>query len=83
MANTSSAKKKIRQIAKRRLRNRYKLVTTRNLIKKLRKTTEKEAATVLLPRTVSMIDRCSKHHIFHRNKAANLKSKLTRYVNSL
>ncbi|MCZ2356600.1 MAG: 30S ribosomal protein S20 [Bacteroidia bacterium] len=83
MANTSSAKKRIRQIAKRRLRNRYKLVTTRTLIKTLRKTKEKETATSLFPRVVSMIDRCSKHHIFHRNKAANLKSKLAKYINTL
>ena len=66
-----------------RLRNRYQHKTTRNAIKKLRTETDKKAAQALLPSVVSMIDKLAKRNIIHANKAANLKSKLTRQVAQL
>ena len=58
MAHHLSAKKRIRQIESRRVRNKYSARTTRNAVKKLRGTTDKEAAayalntlTNLLPET--------------------------------
>ncbi len=83
MANHKSAEKRIRSSRKRRERNRYQHKTTRNAIKKLRNTTSKEEALEMLPRVISMIDKIAKNHIIHKNKAANLKSKLTKHVNSL
>lgn len=83
MAHHKSAQKRIRQIAKRRLRNRYYAKTTRNAIKKLRTIEDKKEATTLLPSVVSMVDRLAKRHIIHRNKAANLKSSLMKRVNTL
>jgi small subunit ribosomal protein S20 len=83
MPNIKSAKKRVRQSEKRRLRNRYRLVTTRNLIKKLLKTKEAEAAQAMLPEITSALDRLAVKRIIHRNKAANQKSRLTRFVNSL
>jgi len=83
MANHQSAKKRIRQSEKRRLHNKYYAKTTRNAVKKLRLTTEKEEATKLLPKVSSLIDKLAKRNIIHKNKAANLKSKLTRHVNKL
>jgi small subunit ribosomal protein S20 len=83
MANHKSAVKRIRQIKARRLRNRYYAKTTRNLIKKLRLTTEKAAASELLPKVVSLVDKLAKKNRIHKNKASNLKSGLTRYVNHL
>ena len=83
MANHKSAKKRIRQNAARRLRNRYRIATTRTSIKKLRSLTDKEAAAEMLPGVVSQIDRCVKKNLYHRNKAANLKSQLSKFVNSL
>ncbi|RMG78588.1 MAG: 30S ribosomal protein S20 [Bacteroidetes bacterium] len=83
MANIKSAKKRIRQIAKRRLHNRYYHKTTRNAIKKLRNTTDKKEALEMLPKVVAMIDKLAKRNIIHKNKAANLKSKLTKHVNAL
>lgn len=65
------------------MRNRYQHKTTRNAIKKLRNETDKKKAEALLPSVVSMIDKLSKRNIIHSNKAANLKSKLTRQVASL
>jgi len=66
-----------------RLRNRYQHKTTRNVIKKLRSETNKKKASALLPSVVSMIDKLAKRNIIHDNKAANLKSKLTKMVSAL
>lgn len=83
MANNPGAKKRIRQNATRRLRNRNQLSKTRTAMKNLRKEEDKSAAEKLLPDTISLIDRCVKNNIFHRNKAARLKSSLTKHVASL
>jgi len=66
-----------------RLRNRYQHKTTRNAIKKLRSETNKKKASALLPSVVSMIDKLAKRNIIHDNKAANLKSKLSKLVAAL
>ncbi len=83
MANHKSAKKRIRQNAKRRLRNRYKKTTMRTLVKRLRATEDKAQAIEMLPQVVSTIDRVAKVHIIHKNTASHLKSKLYRHVNAL
>ncbi|MCU4156510.1 30S ribosomal protein S20 [Carboxylicivirga sp. A043] len=83
MANHQSAKKRIRQIEKRRVHNRYYAKTARNAVKVLKGTSEKEAAQELLPKVASMLDKLAKRNIIHKNKAANLKSKLTKHVNTL
>jgi small subunit ribosomal protein S20 len=83
MANHQSAKKRIRQSEKRRVHNKYYAKSARNAIKQLRDTSEKEAAQELLPKVASLIDKLAKRNIIHKNKAANLKSKLTRKVNKL
>lgn len=83
MANHKSALKRIRSSEVKRLRNRYQHKTTRNAIKKLRETTEKAAAEKLFPEVVSMIDKLAKNNIIHSNKAANLKSGLSKHVASL
>ncbi len=83
MAQHKSAMKRIRQDAKKRLHNRYYAKTTRNAIKDLRNTTDKEEATKLYPEVVSMIDKLAKRNIIHKNKASNLKSKLALQINHL
>ncbi len=83
MANHLSAKKRIRQSEKRRLHNKYYAKTTRNAIKVLREMSDKKEAEALLPKVSSMLDKLAKKNIIHKNKAANLKSKLTVHVNAL
>jgi len=83
MANHKSSIKRIRANAAKRLRNRYQAKTTRNAIKKLRGITDKKEASELLPRISSMLDRLAKRNIIHKNKAANNKSKLAKFVNHL
>jgi small subunit ribosomal protein S20 len=83
MANHKSSEKRIRQTETRRLENRYYARTTRNAIKKLRDTEKKDDASALLPKVTQMLDKLAKKNVIHKNKAANLKSSLTKHVNSL
>ncbi len=83
MANHLSAKKRIRQTEARRLHNRYAARTTRNAVRKLRASTDKAEATEMLPRVVAMLDKLAKKNQIHKNKAANIKSKITKHVNSI
>lgn len=76
MAHHKSAKKAMRQAEKRNAANRYVGKTTRNAIKKLRGTTDASEAAKAMPDVISMIDKLAKKKVIHRNKAANLKSKL-------
>ena len=83
MANHKSAKKRIRQNENTRIHNRYYSRSARNAIKELRNTTDKKAAAELFPKVASMLDKLAKMNVIHLNKAANLKSSLSRHVNNL
>ncbi len=83
MANHKSAKKRIRSNDRKRIRNRYQAKTTRNAVRTLRSTEKKQEAVVLLPKVVAMLDKLAKRSVIHKNKASNLKSKLTRFVSKL
>ena len=83
MANHKSAIKRIRQSEKRRLLNKYFHKTTRNAMSKLRSLSNKKEASTLLPKVVAMLDKLTKRNIIHKNKASNLKSKLTKHVNAI
>jgi small subunit ribosomal protein S20 len=83
MANHKATKKDVRQAEKRRDRNRFYGKTTRNAIRDLRAVKEQKAAGEQLPEVASMIDKLAKKGVIHKNKAANLKSKLARKVNTL
>lgn len=83
MANHKATKKDVRQSAKRRERNRYYGKTTRNAIRDLKAVTDKAAAGEKMPDVISMIDKLAKRGVIHKNKASNLKSKLTKKVNAL
>ncbi|MFH6984851.1 30S ribosomal protein S20 [Marinoscillum sp. 108] len=83
MANHKSALKRIRSNEAKRLRNRYQHKTTRTFIKRLREATDKTEAQKLLGEVLGMVDKLAKNNIIHNNKAANLKSSLTKRVNAL
>jgi len=83
MAQHQSSKKRIRQDAKIRLRNRYYKKSTRTAIMKLREMEDSKEAKKFLPHVIGMIDRLAKKNTWHKNKASNLKSKLTIFVNKL
>ena len=83
MANHKSSIKRIRQIQRKRLHNKYYAKTARNAVRKLRATTDKAAAIEFLPKVSSMFDKLAKRNIIHQNKASNLKSKLSKYIAKL
>ena len=80
MANHKSSIKRIRTNEKKRIHNRYFTRTMRNAVRKFRALTEKTEATAELPKITSMIDKVAKRGLIHKNKAANLKSKLAKQV---
>jgi len=83
MAQHKSSKKRIRQDAKKRVANRFYKKTTRTAIRTLREIEDKADAEKFLPKVISMIDRLAKRNTWHNKKAANLKGKLTKFVNGL
>ncbi len=79
MANHQATKKDVRQSTKRRERNRYYGKTTRNAIRDIKELKGKDA-TEKMPDVISQIDKLVKRGIIHKNKASNLKRKLTKSV---
>lgn len=83
MANHKATKKDVRQAAKRRERNKYYGKTTRNAIRDLKDIKVAGEAGEKLPAVLAMVDKLAKKGVIHKNKAANLKSKLAKRVNTL
>lgn len=83
MANHKSALKRIRSNEAKRLRNKYQHKTTRNAVRDLRNETDKKEAEGRLVKVTAMLDKLAKNNIIHKNKAANLKSKLSKHVAAL
>jgi len=83
MPNHKSAIKRVRQNNAKKLHNKYYAKTTRNAVKGLRNLTDKQEAQNKLPEVTAMVDKLAKKNIIHKNKAANLKSSLSRHVNQL
>jgi small subunit ribosomal protein S20 len=83
MPQHKSAEKRVRQSQKRRVRNVQKLSQMKTSVKKVRSVSDKETGVIELKKAVSILDRLAIKGIIHKNKASNLKSKLTRLVNSL
>ena len=84
MANTPSAKKRIRQNEKRRLRNRAVRSAVRGSVKSAREALSgkaKDSAT-LVREAIRAIDRAVTKGIIHRNTAARRKSALARKLNA-
>ncbi|MBN2638813.1 MAG: 30S ribosomal protein S20 [Bacteroidales bacterium] len=83
MANHKSAIKRIRQNETKKLHNRYYAKTMRNAVRKFRTLEDKKEAEEQLPKLYAMIDKLAKRNIIHKNKAGNLKSKITKYAHAL
>jgi small subunit ribosomal protein S20 len=84
LANTSSAKKRIRQNEKRRLRNRSVRSAVRGSVKSAREALGSKAAdsTTVVAAAIRAIDRAVTKGIMHRNTAARRKSALARRLNA-
>lgn len=83
MANNSSALKRVRQIEKRTATNRVLKTKVKNLRKNIDEAAaggDDKAISEALAKYSSAVDRAAKKSIFHKNKAANLKSKASASV---
>lgn len=83
MANHKSALKRVRSNEAKRLRNRYQHKTARTFVRRLRAATDKAEAQELFQTVSGMLDKLAKNNIIHKNKAANLKSGLSKHVAAL
>jgi|TARA_B100001093_G_scaffold307531_1_gene293487 small subunit ribosomal protein S20 len=83
MANHKSAIKRIRQTETKKQLNHLQHKTTRNSIKKLKDTTSRKEAEKLYKNVISNLDKLAKNNVIHKNKSANIKSKLAKHVSSL
>ncbi len=84
MANTASAKKRVRQNEKRRLRNLFHKSRMKTFIKKARRAIDAKDLTLaedLVRQAVRYIDRTAERGVIHRNTAARYKSRLMRAFN--
>jgi len=83
MAHHQSAVKRIRIAEKNRLVNRNNKSKLNTLIKAVRTAENKEDAQKALDKVVPFLDKMAGKNTIHANKAANQKSKLTRFVNKM
>jgi|TARA_B110000208_G_C11612033_1_gene373978 small subunit ribosomal protein S20 len=93
MANSKSAKKRIRVNERNRLENRVYKGNVKSTIKnyldqlknyqKSQNSEDKQKAQEILQIAYSRIDKAVKKNIFHKNKAARKKSQLSKALNSL
>ena len=84
LANTRSAKKRIKIIAKMTLRNKIIKTRTKTAVKKLRFAMEsgnKEETGAAFIHATSAIDKAASKGVFHKNTAARKKSRMAKMVN--
>jgi small subunit ribosomal protein S20 len=80
LANSKSAKKRIRQNRRRYERNRNQRSRLKSAIKDVVNAEDGDAATAAFKRASALLDRFSTRGLLHRNKAARKKSQLARMV---
>lgn len=83
MAHHKSAIKRIRISEKQRERNRVYKSRLKTALKRVKEAENKEAAAAALTKAYSVIDKLVAKGILPKNTAANKKSRLTRYVQSM
>ena len=83
MAHHKSAIKRIRTSWKENRRNVSYKSEMKTAIKKVLSIKDKETIQQELKDTNALLDKLAAKKIIHKNKAANQKSKLARYANSL
>jgi len=83
MPNTSSAKKALRQSARRKAHNRNKKALLRDTIKNYKKLVSYgkiKEATASLSRVYKTLDKTAKAKTIKKNRASRLKSRLTQLI---
>jgi small subunit ribosomal protein S20 len=83
LANTASAKKRIRSSAKRAERNRFFRSTTRTYVKKTRQLIAEgrlDEAEVMFHKAESLLDKSARKGVIHANNAARRKGRLAKHL---
>lgn len=80
MANSASAKKRMRQERKRRLHNRTQRSRIKTAIKHVMTAQDADSARTALREACVLLDRLAARKHLHRNRAARKKSQLARHV---
>jgi len=86
LANTSQARKRVRQAIKARERNASQKSTFRTSVKKVLKSIvdkNKEKSNEFFKEVTSMADKLVKKGLMHKNKAARHKSRLSKQIQNL
>ena len=86
MANTASAKKRIRQNVKRRTRNQVSRTRARTYIKRARVALEQDSAEVASEAVhfaISEIDRAASKGVIHKRNASRRKSRLMQQLHKM
>ncbi|HLE23388.1 MAG TPA: 30S ribosomal protein S20 [Anaerolineales bacterium] len=83
MANTKSAKKRIRQNSRRRVRNARIRTRARSSVRSARQAVEgsdRNAGEVAVKSAIQELDRAASKGVLHRNNAARRKSRLQKQL---
>ena len=82
MAIHLSAKKRLRQSHQANLRNKKIKGELKTLIKKVKTSSDSQQAQADFKKVVSLLDRASRSRVLHKNKAARIKSRLSKTLSS-
>ncbi len=80
MANSKSAKKRVRQSRRRHEQNRQQRSRLKTAIKNVENAPDGETATEAFRKASALLDRAGRKNLMHRNKAARKKSQLAKIV---
>lgn len=86
MANSSQARKRVRQAEKRRQHNASQRSMLRTYLKKVKETIaagDKTAAEAAFKAAVPVVDRMAGRGLIHKNKAARHKSRLSAHIKAI
>ena len=80
MANSKSAKKRVRQSRRRHEQNRQQRSRLKTAIKNVENAADGETATEAFRKASALLDRAGRKNLMHRNKADRKKSQLAKIV---
>ncbi len=83
MPNIKSAKKRMGLSAVARAKNRSERARIRTAIKRVRQAQSAQEGQAHLRDVIAILDRAATQRLYHPNRAARVKGRLTRHVNSL
>ena len=83
MSAKGSELKRVRQSRKSNAYNNHYKSQMKTAVKNILSSSDKKEVESLLPKAIKTIDKVASKGVIHKGKAANQKSKITKYVNTL